>query len=356
MGNAAENLVHESETQRQYVRVSLPARARVGNKDYIVSDLSSGGMSIQNSDAGFKKGDQINTLLTLPFKSFSMDIELEAEARHTNNATKSAGFRFVNLTPEQTSLLNHVLRSFIAGEIVAGNDLLAVVSRENFVKVRHHSDVESDKSTFWKRQALPFTIIALLGLTAFFIIVQNIYNSAFVLESSQAYVSGNEFEIRSPVDGIFETSIADDLVSLQKNQLIGMVASTQAASPISPKISVTSPCDCYIVSRSVDQGEFAAKGTEILSLVSTSDTLWVTAIISTADSQRIRVGDEADIFVAGSDVELSGTIESFSVNKSGGAVIPASEGFDTGVQVKIKANQKLPVDLIGRPATVGFHL
>ena len=364
MSMAANNLVHESETQRQYVRVSLPARADVNGQQYIVTDLSSGGVSLQNVEEKFTKGDESSISLTLPFKSFSMDIELDGEVRHANDKHKTVGFRFINLTAEQTSLLNHVLRSFIAGEIVAGSDLLAVVSRENFVKVRHHSDVESDKSTFWKRQAIPFALIAILGLTAFFIIAKNVYNGLFVLESSQAYVSGNKIALRAPINGIYNVSLKDDVKSVQKGQTIANIGSFVTAAqnanaltaPVNQNITLQSPCDCYILSEDASTGQYVSAGTDVITLVNMAETPWVTAVISTRDAQRVSLGDTANIFVAGSDVELKGVVEGFSVNETGGTVIGASEGFDTGVKVKIKAQQKLPVDLVGRPARVDFNL
>ena len=364
MNMAANKVVHESETQRQYVRVSLPARATIDGSQYIVTDLSSGGLSLQNAETKYTRGKSYNIALSLPFKSFSMDVELEGEVRHVSEKNKTAGFRFVNLTPEQVSLLNHVLRSFIAGEIVAGNDLLAVVSRENFVKVRHHSDVESDKTTFWKRQAIPFALIAILGLTAFGIIAKNVYKGIFVLESSQAYIAGNEIDVRTPLDGVFNASIKEGTKSVQKGQAIGTVGSIVAgaqglggfAAAANQNISLKSPCDCYILSQETTSGQFVSAGTDVLTLVNSSDTPWVTAVVSTREAQRISLGDTANIFVAGSDVELKGTVESFAVNEKGGPVIGAAEGFDTGVKVKIKTQQRLPVELIGRPARVGFNL
>ena len=359
MSNAANNLVHESETQRQYVRVSLPARAKVGDKEYIVTDLSSGGMSLQNAGDDFDKDKDVNTLLILPFKSFSIDIELNAEVRHVNQNSKTVGFRFVNLTPEQTSLLNHVLRSFIAGEIVSGSDLLAVVSRENFVKVRHHSDVESDKSTFWKRQAIPFFFIALLGLSALFIIVKNVYHGLFVLQSSQGYVSGNEIEMRTPVDGVFATELAANITTIQKGELIGNIQpfnTSQVSNSMNIGAIIKSPCNCIVLEQNVDNGEFVTKGSEIITMVDRADTPWVTAIVSTQDAQRVLVGDTATILVAGQDVEVKGTVEGFSVNEAGGPVVTATQGFDTGVKIRVKPEQKLPIDLVGRPARILFDL
>lgn len=352
----ADNLVHESETQRQYVRVNLPARARVNNNEYTVTDLSSGGVSLQNADEDFNQGEVVNFLLILPFKSFSMDIDLNAEVRHVSKNNQTVGFRFINLTGEQTSLLNHVLRGFIAGEIVAGNDLLSVVARENFVKVRHHNDVESDKATFWKRQAIPFFFITLLGLSALYIIAKNVYNGVFVLQSNQGYVSGDEINIRTPLDGVFSSNLQLGSTFVKKDQLIGSIEPFNKELDGSTSTVIASPCDCIILVQNTNQGEYVTKGSDIITLVDRADTPWVTAIISTLEAQRVLIGDTAKILIAGQDVEIQGTVEGFSVNQAGGPVVAATDGFDTGVKVRIKLEQKIPVELIGRPARVLFDL
>ncbi len=302
MVNSASNLVHESETQRQYVRVHLPARARIEGVDYEVTDISSGGISLQNVDKAFKANEKINLLVILPFKDFSLDIDLNAEVRHFDKKKNTLGARFINMTPEKTSLLNHVLRSFIAGEVVAGNDILNVVSRDNFVKVRHHENVESDADTFMKRQALPLLFILLLGLTAFFIIAKNLYSGLFVLESAQAYVSGEEIKVRTPTNGTYSSLIEGDLKSVQAGQDIASIqpynGSLNFSSSRNSAISLTrSPCDCYILDSEVNEGEFVNQGSDIVTLIKTSSTPWVTAIVSTRDAQRIGIGDTAEILL-----------------------------------------------------------
>jgi alginate biosynthesis protein Alg44 len=274
--------------------------------------------------------------------------------RHVSAQKNTVGFRFTDLTGEQTSLLNHVLRSFISGEIVSGKDLLAVVSRENFVKVRHHNDVESDKSTFWKRQAIPFLLIGLLGLSALYVIVTNVYNGVFVLQSSQGYVSGNEINVRTPIAGTFSSQLPANAKSVQKGQLIGVVE--PYGSVVTSSIQIVSPCDCSIVNQNVGQGEYVTKASPLISLVDKSDTPWVSAVITTQDAQRLLIGDTATILVAGQDIEIKGVIENFAVNDPGGAVVSASDGFDTGVRVRVQPQQKLPIALVGRPARIAFDL
>lgn len=362
MAGKAEQLVHESETQRQYVRVTMPALVEIEEQVYEVSDLSSGGFRVQGFEGSYRKGKAFPLRLVLPFHAFTLDVDLEAEVRHYNKDTQTMGCRFINLTEDKMSVLNHVLRSFIAGDLVGAGDVINVVARENYVKVRHHADGEEGRrQDFWKRQALPLAFIALLGLMALFIIGQNIYNGIFVLESSQAYIESDTIVVRNPVEGIYEPVLEGNIKSVQSGQVIGTIgldarSSSNTRVRRGGKVSIESPCDCYVLSREVKSGEYIVSGSEVMELVEMNSVPWVTAVVSTREAQRIAIGDKADVYVAGSDVELVGTVTGFNVNDIGGPMVARSEGFDTGVQVRIQLEQKIPVDLTGRPARVDFNI
>ena len=48
------NVVHETEVQRQFSRVKIPATLSINNKKYKVQDLSAGGFSLENSSMDIK--------------------------------------------------------------------------------------------------------------------------------------------------------------------------------------------------------------------------------------------------------------------------------------------------------------
>jgi hypothetical protein len=122
MNAQAPKIVHESEAQRQFIRLKLPARATLGGIQYQVNDLSAGGLSLLSVQTPPKAGEKFPLELTLPFQDYSMDVQLEAEVEHYDADQKMLGCRFVNLNASQLSVLNHVLRAFIAGDVVAAGD------------------------------------------------------------------------------------------------------------------------------------------------------------------------------------------------------------------------------------------
>ena len=88
MSDVAQQIVHESETQRQHVRVHLPAQIEFANKSYDVSDLSAGGLSVRNVEGSFAKLQHISFVLILPFTDLKLYINLDAQVQYHDAANK----------------------------------------------------------------------------------------------------------------------------------------------------------------------------------------------------------------------------------------------------------------------------
>ena len=68
--NQAQQIVHESETQRQFIRLQLPAVAVIDGERFTVKDLSSGGMALHDMPKSMKNREVLNLTLVLPFCRF----------------------------------------------------------------------------------------------------------------------------------------------------------------------------------------------------------------------------------------------------------------------------------------------
>jgi len=352
MGAEVTKLVHESETQRQFVRVHLPARITIDHKNYDVTDLSSGGLSFKDPENTYRKGQVFELLLVLPFPSFSMDVSLNVEVVHTSPTKETVGCRFTDLSSDQLAVLHHVLRSFIAGEIVVSNDLLNTVSRENFVKMRGQSQEEL-KSGFWRKQIIPLLFIVALGSGAFWLIAQNVYQGMFIIESAQAHIAAPTISLRAPQNGYFQTDLDVTVSKVSVKQDFGKVRSEGRFLGSTGELSVVveSPCDCYIEKLNVQNGEYVPEGFVLANLVKADSPVSVDAIVPTKDALRMKIGKPADIRVGGGDIVFTGVIDSMDINN---LPVPMEGSLDTGTRVIVKPDQKLPVELVGRPAKVIF--
>lgn len=193
--------VHESETQRQYLRLSVPATAEIGGRTYKIGDLSAGGLSLEAFDGPAASGAVIPLALKLDFAdfSFSMNLNLAVESAHGGRV----GGRFIDLTRRQASVLHQVLSSYMTGEVIAAGDVLNVAARENFVKPRGAVPPPADTRDILRRQAVPMLFILLLGMAALYMLANAAYKGLFTLQAPRGVV-----EFPQEANGVTDGSIA----------------------------------------------------------------------------------------------------------------------------------------------------
>ncbi len=190
MSTATEN-VHEAETQRQFVRLQFPAQVTINDKKYPIRDLSTGGIAISGISGLVKRNETISFKLTLPFSDFAMDVELKAQIQHIDTNNDITGCRFIDLNPKQISVLTHVIKSYMAGDIVAADDMLNVVSRENFVKVRKQKNNNISEGSGNKGKItkfLSYSFLSLLAIAVSIFIIGNIFERVFIIKTGNGIV------------------------------------------------------------------------------------------------------------------------------------------------------------------------
>ncbi len=347
-------IVHESEAQRQHVRIPLPAKAEIDGKAYDVKDLSAGGLSVRGITGKYARGQAIKVLLQLPFGGFSMDVSLSATVQHYNEAEKLLGCLFIDLSPEQISLLNHLLKAYVSGDVVASGDLLNVAARNNFVKERKHAlaNAENAMKMDFRRQLPGLAAVAVLGLIAAYFVLGNLYESMFVLKASDAVVSAQVMDVRAVNAGYFKSQLDPDAATVQPGQAMAQISSGNGAAGV----PLTSSCDCYVVKRYGNDGQYVASGDRLFTLAPTSAQPWIVAEISPADAARLAPDTKAHITVFGSKAEFTGRVESLESGMVD-SMAPVTADLTYAAKpilVKIRPDQKIPVSLTNRPAQVTF--
>lgn len=349
MNNPAQ-IIHESETQRQFIRLQLPAMVDVKEQRFTVKDLSSGGMAIRDIDHHFSKGDLIETKLILPFADFSLDIGIKGEVQYIDKKANCAGVRFIDLNANQISILNHVIKSFMAGDIIGSQDLLNVVSRENFVNVRKHASNQSESSgdKIKKYSIYGLVVVATLLLSAF--IINNILEKMFILKTPYGFVKAQNIEILSPAAGYFETSLSSSAISVKTGQVLGTIK-RQDPEGIALVKNIVSPCDCFIKDTLILENEYKPQDTKLFNLIPQAGEITVRAFVMTKDIHRLNIGTEAIINISGvSDLYKGKVINIMSSQE------PQPLAQEPTSLVVIQTDQRLNNDLVDRPAFIEFHL
>ena len=355
MSDAAPQILHENEAQRQHIRVEIPAQATINGKDYEVHDVSVGGLRVKNVSGSFKKNQTFDCALTFPFEGFMLQVNIPCLVETYDSKEKTLGGKYSELTTAQLSILNLVIKSRMAGTLITESDLLHIAGRDNTVKFR--ADVNNDNTEKSKiKKNVTLGLILLAGFLGLAFIIGNVYESVSVLKSYQGVVQTDTIISRANVDGEFKSLITEDIEQITKGQPLAEISSFAVAIPetsegaenppiMTPvKTTIYSPCDCFVMHRFVNDGEFRALGESLFKLVPIDARAWVKATILPEDAQRLNFQDAAKIRIAGETTFIEGNVMNFNATNDD---VPT-------IQVRVRPKTKLPNEFIGRPAYIEF--
>ena len=337
---------HESETQRQYPRFSLPSRALLNGKEYTVENLSAGGVALRGVSESLAKGKQLSIELKFPFSSFSFGLPLKAEVQYYDASEKTVGCRFINQGPEQVSFLNHAIKSFIAGDIVTADNILNIAQRNNFTKTRAAANGNAAAPSF-RRQLPGLLLVLAIGVVLVALIGGNLYSSLFVVKADDAAIAGPALTVRAAGEGIFHSKLDPGMSVVAQDQVIGTITPVNGGAAT----DIQSPCHCYIAKSYAMTGDLAQQGQQIISLVPVDAKPWVIAEMDPQQAKKVGQDSIATISIFGSRTPYTGRIVSMESALSG-----SRTGSDKATLVKIIPEQKLPVDFVNRLAAVTFDI
>lgn len=353
MNKPSPQIVHESEAQRQYVRLRLPSMVAIDGQTYTVRDLSTGGLAIRGIEKPLKKGDRLSLSLQLPFERFSLDVALTAEVQHYDKKLATAGCRFVDLDAAQISILNHIVRAYIGGDIVESSDILHVVARNGFVTMRK-PDAPPDRSTGGKlRDYGLYGALTLVAAALAWFLLSSAAHQIFTLSTPHGTIAGDTFTVAAPASGVFESAITAGRAAVAKGATIGVMK--PAIAPSGMGVAVKSPCDCFIATRAVPPGQYAAEGVALLTLVPQDGSTRIEAMIPQENVHKIRLGRPVTATVAGSGDEIPATVTDI---RTSDVFLPGAPGAAPSPAALLVITPDAPIkaDLIGRPVFIDIRL
>ena len=358
MSSLEPQVVHEKDAQRQHIRVSIPAQATIGSKDYDVHDISMGGLRLKNVSDIFKKDQKFDCVLAFPFEGFTMQVSIPCSVEQYDPKNKTLGCVYRELTAAQLSILNLVIKSYVAGTLITEDDVLHVAGRDNSVKFRsnpQNDNIHPARSNI--KRIVSLSLILLAGFLGLLFILGNVYESVSILKSYQGVVQADIVISRANADGEFTSLIGENVKQVSKGQPMAEISSLaltlaeksgnqeEASSPLTlAKTTILSPCDCHVLHQFVNDGEFRALGESLFKLVPVDTHPWITATILPEEAQRLSFEDDARIRIAGETTFIEGTVINFN----------AANEDAVAIQVRVRPKEQLPNELIGRPAYVEF--
>lgn len=330
------NVVHESEAQRQHVRVRLPATLSFPKvKEPIkVLELSAGGVSFEKGTLGMSKGSTETCLLQFNLEGMLVGLQVKIQVRNIDSANGRVGCVFHDLGPQEINTLRQVITSYLAGELITAGDMIQTLQRDNFTKSRKNT--QSAQQETFMRKARAFVgsaFVFVLGITAFFFVSSTIYNLYFVTKAKSAFVDSISMIVTMPREGTIQSLVPADghvqkgapiatftstmleilkghfsAESLQNEQIERLISS-------SLKGTVTSPCDCRVTQQLIADGQIATKGANIFVLVPIVDQHpLIKARFNYNAFSKLQPEGTVTLTIAGDRLQKTGKIKTVAIN------------------------------------------
>ncbi|HEY1078368.1 MAG TPA: PilZ domain-containing protein [Fontimonas sp.] len=362
------NLVHESETQRQHVRVRVPGIVEIDSgtarAQFKLHDISAGGLGFDARNIAFKPGQKCEGHLKLKLDAIAVAIPVRFSIRHFDAGSGRVGAAFSELDAVEIATIRRVVTGLLSGEIVGVGDVLQTLSRNNFTAPRSTASGAEKRSLFSSLRALAVTAAMLVvGAAALFYTAQRIDQRLFHTTASAARVSGPQFQITMPRDGVFRSLVPDDRV-VAKGAPIGSFETTMLdlvrsqalqadlkASDLEALLdkavtgTITSPCDCRVDALLVTSEQYVGKGQPVAALTPIEYEPYVVARFKYPEANRLSVGSPVNLAIDGEVGEREGRVS--EIRRGFG-----TDEIDGDLVVVIKPDEAIPSQLISRAVEV----
>lgn len=363
----APQFVHESEAQRQYARVRIPARLFVSldgsTHKFPVSDLSAGGFSVNTGLESLRQGRVHNGRLVFKVDGFDFAIDVSFVPRNCDSSDDRCGCEFQNLGAREVSALRYLITAFLSGEVVTAGDVLNTLSRENFTKARK-SKGSHDLGFFGKLRAMIGSLIAMLiGLFALGFVASELWDIYFVTKAESAMVASEQIPVRIPKDAKVTTLVElgqevkageaiatfDAPMLTYVNDLVGegnySIGQIEELLDQRVRGTLTSPCNCKVINLRPAENQYMSKGEQLAVVAPMDATAHVVANFLFEQGEKLEEGQRVTLRLP-NGVEQTGHITSLYVNSE------ARGGAIDVISASIESDQPLPTGAIGRPIGV----
>ncbi|HWV16439.1 MAG TPA: HlyD family efflux transporter periplasmic adaptor subunit [Cellvibrio sp.] len=323
------NIVHESEAQRQYARLRIPAKiaVKLNGTTFVlpVQDISAGGFSIGEKAELFKLNDFYEGNMEFTVDGFTFSITMKFSVKNINTKENRVGCELSDMGPREIASLRYLLTSTLNGELFSTGDMLNTLARENFTKARNKHGV-SQQSTFQRTKASVFSAAFFcIGLAAFAFVAKSVYDNLLLIHATTAKVERESFVVTMPREGEIN-SLVKIGQKVTKGQPIATIKAPLAdflgatvAEGLSPALineitksnvagSINSPCDCVINNMEFTDTQYLAKGANLFNLSAPDAPLFARAWFDFTSMKKIGVGKEVSFHVPGSSTTYSGKV------------------------------------------------
>lgn len=320
--NFNANVVHESETQRQHVRVRLPGTIEFdggrGPARLPLDDVSMGGIGFNAKNQRLQVGQRCEGTLNIRLSPITVSLPVRFEVRHHDPGSGRSGASFMELAPPEIATLRRIVTAHLAGEVISAGELMNTLSRNNFTVRREPKPKNTRRSVRSRTRAMVLTALMLtLGVAAFGYVAQRVHTQLFGATAVAARVSGPRYSVTMPREGIFRSLVPEDgvvkkgapigtfessMLDLVRGQALDANLTPQQLEQMlnkSAKGTITSPCDCRVLATYAADEQQVAKGQPLFDLAPMKFNPYVVARFRYPEASRLSPGTPVEFRIAG---------------------------------------------------------
>lgn len=369
MDKSTPSIVHESEAQRRHSRVKLPSRLRldIDNVVYFftIKDISASGFCIYDDQGVMQDQNVFNGHLHFVVQSLEMHLPIAFQIVSRNDSDGRLGCEFHDLGKDEASVLRILISKFISGEMLATDDLISTLHRDNYTKARLDQTRPLTKRSRI-RAIIGTGFIFVVGIVAFMLILNNIYARFFVTHAQTAVVSIPANWTVAPRDGYVQYLVAvgdtvspgQPLLTLESPlmDMLDGVADTaglpaaQLRDNFADRVGgvVNAECNCQIVELMSTDGQYVVKGQRLARLASAGQEGQILARFDFRDLSRIAVGTTVSVDLIDGSEPLSGQITKLHLADD----MYTFERVETDILATITTSSPIPVARVNQPVNV----
>ena len=363
--------VHESQEERQHVRVKLQGSLRLRMQSpvkgiFSLEDVSLGGLSFVAGQVNLAPGTLCHGEIVFRLGRANLSMPISFKVIYQQDESQRVGGQFTVIDQQNTDLLRLLISNYLAGELTELDDVIDNMKRENYVATRKKKQQPDARTMLDRSRAMIGSVLFFAaGLLAFLVVAYKLYQHAFLTRASDAWVSLPGKTVLMPENGYVQMLLPEDVGSVETGQPLLTVSSRLVArlnngvllDSLDPDkvralvdaavfdVTLNSPCDCEIAELQVKDGEFVHKDSVLMKLVDPSGAATITALFdSTADQLDAAVGDQVTVRYLDGEKDSAATITQLVRDEESGLL-----------RMQIAGKRELSASAQNQPVTVTVH-
>lgn len=252
---------------RLFPRYQVPLKANFGDITCVIRDWSTNGLGCFEISGELTPSKTYDVIIEIDSNVQNIKFDLRVEVVWTDPQNKRAGCRILEES-ENTKHLQDLADLYLDNKVEFDDTKLVILDKS---KSNNNSGANANMtgSGFFLQRIFGILVFSLIGLAALYFLSTIVYERFYIKDAYSASIAADVTPVIAERDGIIKYS--GDQVEVTPNMELGVIQAANTSLDNEENLKVMSPCFCYTILRSRQDGEFV-RGGDMLMLLSQKDS------------------------------------------------------------------------------------